>query len=51
MHGSLNQYLFRNGIFLLLILILVVFIYPVLQSAFLSNIYINLIIIAITKVI
>ena len=44
MQGSLNQYLVRISIFLLLILIVVVFLYPVLQTAFLSNIYINLII-------
>ena len=45
MHGSLNQYLIRISVFLLLILVIVVFLYPVLQSAFLSNVYINLIII------
>ena len=45
MQGSLNQYLIRISIFLLLIIIIVVFLYPVLQTAFLSNIYINLIII------
>ena len=45
MQGSLNQYILRVSIFLLLILIAVVFLYPVLQSAFLANIYINLIII------
>ena len=45
MQGSLNQYLIRISVFLLLILIAVVFLYPVLQSAFLSNIYINTIII------
>ena len=43
--SSLNQYLIRISIFLLLILIGVVFLYPILQTAFLSNIYINLIII------
>ena len=45
MQGSLNQYLIRISVFILLILILVVFLYPVLQNAFLSNIYINLIIV------
>jgi len=45
MQGSLNQYLIRVSVFLLLTLIVVVFLYPVLQTAFLSNIYINLIII------
>ena len=45
MHGSLNQYLIRLSVFILLILIVVVFLYPLLQTAFLSNIYINLIII------
>jgi len=45
MSGVLNQYLIRVFIFLILIFITIVFLYPVLQSAFLSNIYINLIII------
>ena len=45
MQGSLNQYLIRLSVFILLILIVVVFLYPLLQTAFLSNIYINLIII------
>jgi len=45
MQSSFNQYLARISIFLLLILIAVVFLYPVLQNAFLSNVYINLIII------
>jgi len=45
MQGSLNQYLIRVGVFLIIILAIAVFVYPVLQSAFLSNIYINLIII------
>ena len=44
MQQSLNQYLFRVGIFLALIFIVVVLLYPVLQNAFLSNIFINLII-------
>ena len=45
MQGSLNQYLIRLSVFISLILIVVVFLYPLLQTAFLSNIYINLIII------
>ena len=45
MQGSLNQYLIRVSIFLLLILIVVVFLYPVLQTAFVSNVYINVTII------
>ncbi len=45
MQGSLNHYIIRVGIFILFILIVVVFLYPVLQTAFLSNIYINFIII------
>ena len=45
MQGSLNQYILRISIFLILILIISVLLYPVLQSAFLSNIYINSIII------
>ncbi|SVA21316.1 uncharacterized protein METZ01_LOCUS74170 [marine metagenome] len=45
MQGSLNQYLIRVFVFLIVILAIAVFVYPVLQSAFLSNIYINLIII------
>ena len=45
MQGSLNSYLIRLSVFILLILIVVVFLYPLLQTAFLSNIYINLIII------
>ena len=45
MQGSLNQYLLRICIFLIFILVVVVFLYPVLQNAFLSNIYINIIII------
>ena len=45
MQGSLNQYLIRVIVFLIVILAIAVFAYPVLQSAFLSNIYINLIII------
>ena len=45
MQGSLNQYQIRVFIFLIVILVIAVFVYPVLQSAFLSNIYINLVII------
>ena len=45
MQGSLNQYLIRVAVFLVIILIITILVYPVLQSAFLSNIYINLIII------
>ena len=45
MQGSLNQYIIRVIVFLLAVLLIVVFVYPVLQTAFLSNIYINLIII------
>ena len=45
MQGSLNQYLIRLSVFILLIFIVVVFLYPFLQTAFLSNIYINLTII------
>jgi hypothetical protein len=45
MKNSNNQYLIRVGIFLILILVITILVYPVLQSAFLSNIYINAIII------
>lgn len=45
MQGSLNQYFLRVIVFLVLIILAVVFLYPVLQSAFLSNIYINSIIV------
>ena len=45
MKNTPNQYLVRISIFLVLILAIVIFVYPVLQSAFLSNIYINAIII------
>ena len=45
MQGSLNQYLIRVLIFIVFICVVSVLVYPVLQSAFLSNIYINLIII------
>ena len=43
MQKSLNQYLLRVGFFLAIVFIIVVLIYPVLQNAFLSNIFINLI--------
>jgi len=46
MQQSLNQYLLRVGIFLALVFIVVVLLYPVLQNAFLSNMFINLIILA-----
>ena len=46
MQQSLNQYLLRVGIFLALAFVVVVLLYPVLQNAFLSNIFINLIILA-----
>ena len=45
MQGSLNLYLIRVVVFLLIIFAISIFLYPFLQSAFLSNIYINLIII------
>ncbi len=44
MQDNLNKYLLRVGIFLALIFIIVVLLYPVLQDAFLSNIFINFII-------
>jgi len=44
MPQTLNQYLLRVGVFLTLVFIIVVLLYPVLQEAFLSNIFINLII-------
>ena len=46
MQQSLNQYLLRIGFFLAFIFIIVVLLYPILQDAFLSNIFINLIILA-----
>lgn len=42
MQGSLNQYIIRIGVFLFLILLVIVFLYPILQTAFLSNIFINI---------
>lgn len=44
MQESLNQYLLRVGFFLAFVFIIVVLLYPVLQEAFISNIFINLII-------
>ena len=46
MQESLNQYLIRISIFLALTFIISVLLYPVLQDAFLSNIFINLIILS-----
>ena len=45
MKGSLNQYLIRITVFLVLILVVTIFLYPTIQTAFLSNIYINILII------
>ncbi len=45
MKDIINQYLIRVLVFLILVLLIVVYVYPVIQSAFLSNIYINSIII------
>ncbi len=44
MRQNLSQYVSRVGVFLALVFIIVVILYPVLQNAFLSNIFINLII-------
>ena len=44
MQESLNQYLIRVTIFLALIFVITVLLYPVLQNSFLSNIFINIII-------
>ncbi len=44
MSQSLNNYIIRASIFLVLVFIIIVLLYPVLQNAFLSNIFINLII-------
>ena len=44
MKGSLNQYLIRITVFLVLILVVIIFLYPTIQTAFLSNIYINILI-------
>ena len=45
MQGSLNQYMLRVVIFLFIIILISVFVYPVLQPAFLANVYINSIIV------
>ena len=45
MQGSLNKYLLRVVVFLLVVHLVAIFVYPVLQAAFISNIYINFIII------
>ena len=45
MSQSLNNYIIRASFFLLLVFIIVVLLYPILQNAFLSNIFINFIII------
>ena len=44
MSQSLNNYIIRASIFLLIVFVIVVLLYPVLQNAFLSNIFINIII-------
>ena len=44
MSQSLNNYIIRASIFLLLVFVIVVLLYPLLQNAFLSNIFINIII-------
>ena len=44
MQESLSNYLIRVAIFLALIFVIVVLLYPVLQNSFLSNIFVNLII-------
>ena len=44
MQESLNQYLIRVAFFIALIFVIVVLLYPVLQNAFLSNIFINIVI-------
>ena len=45
MSQSLNNYIIRASFFLLFVFIIVVLLYPILQNAFLSNIFINFIII------
>ena len=45
MKGSLKQYLIRIAVFLVLILVVTIFLYPTIQTAFLLNIYINILII------
>ncbi len=44
MTQSLNNYIIRASIFLVLVFIIIVLLYPILQNAFLSNIFINIII-------
>ena len=44
MSQSLNNYIIRASIFLVVVIVIIVLLYPVLQNAFLSNIFINLII-------
>ncbi len=44
MSQSLNNYIIRASIFLVVVFVIIVLLYPVLQNAFLSNIFINLII-------
>ncbi len=44
MSQSLNNYIIRASVFLVLVFIIIVLLYPVLQKAFLSNIFINIII-------
>ena len=44
MQGNVNKYLLRIIVFLVLIGLIIVFLYPVLISAFISNIYINTVI-------
>jgi len=45
MQESINKYLLRVLIFLVLVILVTIYVYPVIQSAFLSNIYINSIIV------
>ena len=46
MSQSLNHFIIRASIFLILVFIIVVLLYPILQNAFLSNVFINVIILA-----
>tara|TARA_Y100000590_G_scaffold468991_1_gene654275 strand:- start:659 stop:1705 length:1047 start_codon:yes stop_codon:yes gene_type:complete len=45
MQATLNRYLIRVGVFLILLFVVVVLLYPVLQEAFIANIFINSVII------
>ncbi len=45
MQTTLNRYLIRVGVFLILLFVVVVLLYPVLQEAFIANIFINSVII------